>query len=209
MRSPVFLAKLYDDQRGLCAVTGFEFNLTRFPDVLVKHPYAPSIDQIHAGKGYIIGNVRLVCVAVNFGMGEWGQQVYLTLARAAVKREHEQAKHEEATPVQAVVDEEWRRKQEAEKQRDTLAERLDAAEKLLPLLPKSEQEKQRHRIAGFKAALTKRKQAASAAADAPTRVLTEPLKSPCSYRSCRRALSACAHRKQEARTPTCRSNRLR
>ncbi|HEV3276481.1 MAG TPA: hypothetical protein VG860_06660 [Terriglobia bacterium] len=162
-KPPEFLAKLYEDQGGACDVTGIKFNLTRFPDVLVKHPYAPSIDQIHAGQGYVVGNVRLVCVAVNFGMGEWGQQVYLTLARAAVKREHEQEKDEQATPVQAVVDEERRRKPEAEKQRDTLAERLDAAEKLLPLLPESEQEKQRHRIAGFKAALTKRMLAASAA----------------------------------------------
>ena len=147
-------------------MTGFKFNLMRFPDALVKHPYAPSIDRVLCRGGYTQDNVRLVCVAVNFGMGEWGQGVYLTLARAAVKREHEQEKDEEASPVQAVVDEERRRKPEAEKERGTLAERLDAAEKLLPLLPESEQEKQRHRIAGFKAALTKRMLAASAAADA-------------------------------------------
>jgi hypothetical protein len=33
-------------------------------------------------------NVRLVCVAVNFGMGQWGEEA-LTLARAASDREKE------------------------------------------------------------------------------------------------------------------------
>jgi hypothetical protein len=32
-------------------------------------------------------NVRLVCVAVNFGMGQWGQEVFLTLASAATDLE--------------------------------------------------------------------------------------------------------------------------
>jgi hypothetical protein len=31
--------------------------------------------------------VRLVCVAVNFGMGQWDEEVFLTLAQAAVERE--------------------------------------------------------------------------------------------------------------------------
>jgi hypothetical protein len=29
----------------------------------------------------------LVCVAVNFGMRQWGEEVFMTLARAAVARE--------------------------------------------------------------------------------------------------------------------------
>jgi hypothetical protein len=32
-------------------------------------------------------NMRLVCVAVNFGMGQWGEEVFLTLARAAADHE--------------------------------------------------------------------------------------------------------------------------
>jgi hypothetical protein len=160
------LAELYDRQWGLCAVSRLKFNLKRFPDALVKHPYAPSIDRVLSSGGYTKDNVRLVCVAVNFGIGEWGQEVYLTLAQGAVNHARRREMDEKATPVQAVVNDERRGGMDAEKECATLEERLDAAEKLLPLLPENEQEKQRHRIAGFKAALTKRLLALKAAAGA-------------------------------------------
>ena len=80
-----FLDALWN--HGRCSVTGFPFNLERFPDALVKHPFAPSIDRKLSTGGYTKDNVRLVCVAVNFGMGQWGEEVYLTLARKAVENE--------------------------------------------------------------------------------------------------------------------------
>jgi hypothetical protein len=79
---------LYRRQNGLCAVTGMEFSLREFPNVLVKHPFAPSLDRRTSHRGYEPDNVRLVCIAVNFGMGQWGQELYLTFARAAVEFEH-------------------------------------------------------------------------------------------------------------------------
>jgi hypothetical protein len=87
LKNPEHAAELYNRQDGCCAVSGVKFNLERFDDALVKHPFAPSIDRILASGGYTEDNVRLVCVAVNFGMGQWGQEVYMTLARAAVARE--------------------------------------------------------------------------------------------------------------------------
>ena len=54
--------------------------------MLVKHPFAPSLDRISSRGGYTADNVRLVCIAVNFGMGQWGEELYLTFARAAVDR---------------------------------------------------------------------------------------------------------------------------
>jgi hypothetical protein len=87
LKNPEHAATLYDRQNGRCAVSRVEFNLQRFDDALVKHPFAPSIDRILSSRGYTEDNVRLVCVAVNFGMGEWGQEVYMTLARAAVAHE--------------------------------------------------------------------------------------------------------------------------
>jgi hypothetical protein len=132
---PEFAVTLYDRQQGRCAVTGFEFDLKRYPKALVKHPFAPSIDRKLASGGYTEDNVRLVCVAVNFGMGQWGEEVFLTPARAAVDRE-QQHKGEDAA--------EWL---------SSLRERLAAAIAVLPLLPEQEQAKQRHRIAGLKSAL--------------------------------------------------------
>src|SRR5271156_1077307 len=69
--SPGFAATLYDQQNGRCAVSGTKFNLQRFRHALVKHPFAPSIDRRLSSGGYTEDNVRLVCVAVNFGMGQW------------------------------------------------------------------------------------------------------------------------------------------
>ena len=84
---PEYTVKLDKDQDGRCAVTGLRFNLERFPNALVKHPFAPSVDRRLSSGGYTVDNVRLVCVAVNFGMGQWGEEVFLTLARAAIDRE--------------------------------------------------------------------------------------------------------------------------
>jgi hypothetical protein len=84
---PDYTIKLHSDQGGQCAVTGVKFSLERFADALVKHPFAPSVDRRLSSGSYTEDNVRLVCVAVNFGMGQWGEEVFLTLARAAVDRE--------------------------------------------------------------------------------------------------------------------------
>jgi hypothetical protein len=64
-----------------------KFSLERYPNALVKHPFAPSIDRKLSDGHYTPANVRLVCVAVNFGMGQWGQELYMKLARAAVALE--------------------------------------------------------------------------------------------------------------------------
>ena len=75
---------LFEQQAGICAISGLRLSLIEFPDVLVKHPFAPSLDRISSRGGYTDDNVRLVCIAVNFGMGQWGEELYLTFARAAV-----------------------------------------------------------------------------------------------------------------------------
>lgn len=78
--------QLFQQQHGSCAISGLPFSLSEFAGVLVKHPLAPSLDRISSQGGYTADNVRLVCVAVDFGMGQWGEGLYLTFARAAVER---------------------------------------------------------------------------------------------------------------------------
>jgi hypothetical protein len=63
------IERLYAKQKGRCEVTGLPFTRQRFDEALVKHPFAPSIDRRSSSGGYTKDNVRLVCVAVNFGMG--------------------------------------------------------------------------------------------------------------------------------------------
>jgi hypothetical protein len=84
-RTPDLGLELFKRQRGRCAVSGLPFSLRRFDGVLVKHPFAPSFHRISSHQGgYTTDDVRLVCIAVNFGMGQWGEDLYLTFARAAV-----------------------------------------------------------------------------------------------------------------------------
>jgi hypothetical protein len=150
-----FLADLYGRQEGMCAVSRLRFNMKRIPEALVKHPFAPSIDRIDSKGGYTQNNVRLVCVAVNFGMGEWGTEVYLTLARSAVAYEL-QEKSEDAVPAPTPATSERQLTMTAEMQwRAKLEDRLQAAEELLPLLNEIGSAAQRHRIAGLQAALAK------------------------------------------------------
>lgn len=137
---PGFASQLYEDQHGCCAVSGLRFNLERFAEALVKHPFAPSIDRKLSSGGYTEDNVRLVCVAVNFGMGQWGEEVFLTIARAAVAHEAK-----EQSGLSADDDGDWYARQR---------ERIAAAEALSGKLSDSERIKQRGHIASLKRALT-------------------------------------------------------
>jgi hypothetical protein len=53
---------------GVCEITGSIFDLETN-----RAWNSPSLDQITAGRGYVRDNVRVVCRAMNFAMGEWGE----------------------------------------------------------------------------------------------------------------------------------------
>ena len=130
--APRDLEILWDRQRGRCAVSALRFSLLRFPRALVKHPYGPSLDRIDAQAGYARGNVRLVCTAVNFGLGEWGDEVFIPIAEATARRQ---------TAVRASG-------------RKQLDKRIGIAESVLHLLSPADARRQRRRIAALKRART-------------------------------------------------------
>lgn len=138
-----YAERQFAKQKGRCDVTGLPFHMECFPNALVKYPFAPSIDRISADDGYTRANSRLVCVGVNFGMGQWGQELYMRLARAAVK-------HEMETTAQAmsVSRDNWVSRQKG---------KISAAEKILCMIldPNARTSQVRH-IAALKAALTRR-----------------------------------------------------
>ena len=106
------LLEIFEDKGGRCAISGLAFTSDRIPAAFVKHPFAPSLDRIDCGRGYVAGNVRVVCIAVNFGLGQWGEEVFRTIAEATVRY---QPKPSALYPKQ-------------------LDERIRAAEALMPLL---------------------------------------------------------------------------
>jgi hypothetical protein len=71
------------EQGRRCAVSGLDFSFKEYPDT-VRHPFGPSIDRKCSSGGYDPNNVRLVCAAANIGLGQWGDEVFLPIARGAV-----------------------------------------------------------------------------------------------------------------------------
>ena len=123
---------MFKAQGGRCAVSGLAFTLQRFPDAFVKHPFAPSIDRIDSREGYVLTNVRLVCTAVNFGLGQWGEEAFRAIAEATVRKQ--------AGALSAST--------------ASLDERIKAAELMLSLMPDDQRQHQRRRIAALKRART-------------------------------------------------------
>jgi len=56
---------------GRCEVTNLPFSAKREKGES-RRPWAPSIDRIDSAQGYTLENCRLVCVAVNYAMNQWG-----------------------------------------------------------------------------------------------------------------------------------------
>jgi hypothetical protein len=68
-----------------CALSGFKFSPENKLGTRVN-PYALTIDRIDAKSGYVVGNVRLVCLAINIALMDWGEEVFARFAEAYVRR---------------------------------------------------------------------------------------------------------------------------
>jgi hypothetical protein len=66
--------KLLADSHWKCEFTGIPFSFEKI-DGAHARPWAPSIDRIDSSKGYISGNIRIVCFAVNLALSAWGDSV--------------------------------------------------------------------------------------------------------------------------------------
>lgn len=78
---------LLREQGYRCAVTHLPFNLKwRTGRDVARNPYAPSLDRMDTKVGYVLTNCRIVLSGVNYAMNEWGEEVFLDIAAAAVRR---------------------------------------------------------------------------------------------------------------------------
>lgn len=68
------------ESKGRCALSGIAFDTQQSDRKNQRRPYFPSMDRIDSTKGYEIGNVRLVCVAINLAMNSWGEDVLFGIA---------------------------------------------------------------------------------------------------------------------------------
>lgn len=77
------LHDIVERSRGLCELSGIPLQrVVERPesgDGRFRHPWAPSIDRIDSRAGYRPDNARLVCVAVNLALADWGEEVFLRM----------------------------------------------------------------------------------------------------------------------------------
>lgn len=75
--TPTDLKRLMRDCRGKCEVTGIAFHTK---SAGAHRPFFHSLDRIDSSKGYVDGNMRIVCYAVNIAMLHWGEDVFREIA---------------------------------------------------------------------------------------------------------------------------------
>lgn len=80
-----FIAAMYDQQQGRCAVSGIAFETGGYDGCRLR-PFELSIDRIDSSRGYTKDNVRLVCKIANYAMGQWGEAALERLADAIVQK---------------------------------------------------------------------------------------------------------------------------
>ena len=85
------MAMLGARAQGKCELSGLPFSWDR-PHGAKRRPWAPSLDRIDITGPYAVGNVRLVCVAVNIAMGEWGEETLLKMAQFVTRNYHRRTK---------------------------------------------------------------------------------------------------------------------
>ncbi len=82
-----FLLELWNKQNGKCILTGIDFILER-SEIYNSEPFAPSIDKINPKLGYTKDNVRLVCVAINYALNEFGEDIFKQICKAYLRNKY-------------------------------------------------------------------------------------------------------------------------
>jgi hypothetical protein len=77
------LESIYDDQQGICALSGLAMDPTP------KSPFRPSIDRIDSTRGYVSGNVQFVCSVVNVMKNKLPEPEFIRLCRLIADHAHD------------------------------------------------------------------------------------------------------------------------
>ena len=59
--------------RGLCAVSGVPLDMDTKIEGKRVSPWMPSVDRMDSNKGYVPGNIRIVCYIANLAMSQFGE----------------------------------------------------------------------------------------------------------------------------------------
>ena len=79
-----WILNLYEKQNGKCLLTGINFSMEN-PVETNLNPLSPSLDKIIPKLGYTKDNTRLVCVAINIALNEFGENIFKKVCTAYLK----------------------------------------------------------------------------------------------------------------------------
>jgi hypothetical protein len=80
------LVALAHAQKWSCAISGLEFVLSSTVGRSAgREPLRPSLHRIDRSGGYVPSNVRLICVAVNYAIGAWGEDLFFKIVTATAQ----------------------------------------------------------------------------------------------------------------------------
>jgi hypothetical protein len=78
------LKDLWNQQNGVCAVTGLELVIKAFDDNQSKSPFQASLDRIDNSKGYTKNNIRFVCLMFNYARNNFTDAETLEFFKKAI-----------------------------------------------------------------------------------------------------------------------------
>lgn len=73
---------LIDATDGRCPMSGIAFDYSK--SAARFRPWAPSLDRLTPALGYVAGNCRIVCAYINLAINEFGEDVFLAVARSVL-----------------------------------------------------------------------------------------------------------------------------
>ena len=82
-----YLMQMFNKQNGRCLLTDIEFQFDPM-DGYRSNPFVISIDKITPALGYVKGNVRLVCLIVNFALNEWGEEIFKYMCQSYLDKQN-------------------------------------------------------------------------------------------------------------------------
>jgi hypothetical protein len=81
-----YVMQLLEQQKGKCALTGWALEFTRGGSWDGKNPRGATMDRINSSKGYIRGNIQLVCGMPNVIKAHLDQQTFVDMCKAVAKK---------------------------------------------------------------------------------------------------------------------------
>ena len=86
-----YLKQLWEEQSGVCPLTGWELTLPKNSsvwDTTESVPLRASLDRIDSNKGYVKGNVRYISVIANYCKNTLTDQDVFRFCEAVVKKQN-------------------------------------------------------------------------------------------------------------------------